>query len=72
MVIYGYNAVDQLVGKAYFNVTNDECRHAARSLPISTPGVRLLAVGKRPASVPAVAAATRRRARRITRIHMLV
>ena len=27
VVIYGYNAVDQLVGKAYFNVTNDECKH---------------------------------------------
>jgi hypothetical protein len=27
VVIYGYNAVDQLIGKAYFNVTNDECRH---------------------------------------------
>jgi len=27
VVIYGYNAVDQLIGKAYFNVTNDECKH---------------------------------------------
>ena len=27
VVIYGYNAVDQLVGKAYFNVTNDKCKH---------------------------------------------
>lgn len=43
MVVYGYTAVDQLVGKAYFNVTNDECRHAARSLPI-----RLRALGFSP------------------------
>jgi|HubBroStandDraft_4_1064222.scaffolds.fasta_scaffold00001_369 hypothetical protein len=28
VVIYGYNGADQLVGKAYFNVTNDECKHA--------------------------------------------
>jgi hypothetical protein len=27
VVIYGYNGADQLVGKAFFNVTNDECKH---------------------------------------------
>lgn len=27
VVIYAYNGADQLIGKAFFNVTNDECRH---------------------------------------------
>ncbi len=27
VVMYAYNGADRLVGKAYFNVTNDECRH---------------------------------------------
>jgi len=27
VVIYGYSASDRLIGKAFFNVTNDECRH---------------------------------------------
>lgn len=26
LVMYGYNDVDQIVGKAYFQVTNDECK----------------------------------------------
>ncbi len=29
VVIYGYNGADQLVGKAFFNVTNDECKRRA-------------------------------------------
>jgi len=27
LVMYGYNGADQIVGKAYFQVTNDECKH---------------------------------------------
>jgi hypothetical protein len=27
LVMYGYNDLDQIVGKAYFQVTNDDCKH---------------------------------------------
>lgn len=27
VVIYAYNGADQLIGKAFFDVTNDECKH---------------------------------------------